>query len=800
MNQSYDYHARYDKALELDKILALLAKEAGCEDAAELALRQRPSRDLRGVEGMLAHTSDAFLLLSRFGRPSISGIHNVDGVLKRAQIGASLSMGELLAVANVMRVIRGVKQWRSHCEGVSTSLDEMFGSLHPTADIETRITSSILSPEEMADSASAQLQDIRRKIARASLKAKERLDGIVHSPQYQKYLQESIVTMRDGRYVVPVKAEHKNEIKGLVHDTSGSGATLFIEPMGVVEANNEVRVLKSQEQEEIDRILAELTALVDTVGQSVKMDYYTLVELDLIFAKANLGANMRSIIPKVNGEGRVVLRKARHPLIDPKRIVPTDINLGVDFDTLVITGPNTGGKTVSIKTLGLFCLMAMCGLMIPASDQSEVAVFDKVLADIGDEQSIEQSLSTFSGHMTNIVSILKEADRRTLVLIDELGAGTDPVEGAALAISILEELAKKGAKVAATTHYAELKVYALETDGVENGSCEFDIETLSPTYRLLIGVPGRSNAFAISRRLGLEGRIVTRAQSLMDSENKRFEDVVERLEGSRQALEAEREEVRRLREEADGIKAQAEERLAQAQAQYEEEIAKARRDAVRLVNDVKYESQQLIDELTELRRQKDEEAFSEMAGRAKNQLRSRLTKLEDLADPVTGKRRTAVENARAIKKGDTVEIIDIDKKGTALEDQGDKDQILVQAGIFKTRVPVQNLRLLESEKIQVEGKRRRVTTSLPSKKEMQVKSEINLMGQTVDEALLELDQFIDHCVLSGVNLITIVHGKGTGALRSAVSQHLRKHPSIRSFRLGVYGEGESGVTIAEIKS
>jgi len=559
MSQNMNRHLT---ALEFDKILERLAQFTACPDAHELALSLRPESDIDLAQAQINQTRDAHMLLARFGGPSFGGLRNVNNAAARAGAGSTLSMRELLDVAEVLRTVRALAQWRSTNAGVETVLDPLFSALQPNKYLETKITSAIISEEEIADSASPELFEIRRKIRVQESKVRDQLDKMTHSAHYSKFMQENIITQRNGRYVVPVKAEYRGEVQGLVHDTSSSGATVFVEPMPVVEANNEIKVLRSKEQDEIERILTALSAMVGEFEQGIKNSYECAVELNVIFAKAQYAYSIGATVPLLNSDGEIELRAARHPLIDKNKVVPVDIRLGTDFDTLVITGPNTGGKTVSIKTVGLFTLMAMCGLMIPAGDRSRLSVFDEVLADIGDEQSIEQSLSTFSAHMTNIIDIMGQAGDRSLVLIDELGAGTDPVEGAALAMAVLEDLHFKGAKIAATTHYAELKAYALETPRVENGCCEFNVATLSPTYRLLIGVPGRSNALAICERLGMDMRVVDRAKELVNNENVRFEDVVDKLEENRRRMEEEHERAKELTAKARAELERAEKRLA----------------------------------------------------------------------------------------------------------------------------------------------------------------------------------------------------------------------------------------------
>lgn len=785
------------RALELHKILKLLAAETACDDAAELAASLVPCVTLAEAEHLLAETDEAHSLMARFGAPSFSGLKNVTNSLRRAEAGGTLNMAELLRIAGVLRTLRGITEWRSKSEGVKSSLDWRFEALMPNKYLEDRIFNAIVSEEEIADAASPELAAIRRKIRAASSRAREQLDKLIHSPAYQKYLQDPIVTMRGGRFVVPVKTECRGEIPGLVHDTSSSGATVFVEPMGVVEANNQVRVLLSQEQAEIERILAELSAETGNFSSGIISGYQAAVELNLIFAKANLGYKMKASRPVLNDKGRIVLKKARHPLIPADKVVPTDIELGGDFDTLVITGPNTGGKTVALKTIGLFTLMAMCGLLLPAADNSQVSVFRQVLADIGDEQSIEQSLSTFSAHMTNIIKIIAQADSQSLILLDELGAGTDPVEGAALAMAILEALRRKGTRIAATTHYAEMKVYALQTQGVENACCEFDVSTLRPTYRLLIGVPGRSNAFAISLRLGMEEEIVSRAKELVSSENTRFEDVVQSLETSRQALEAERSAAEQARVEAMRAKDQAQQLLDGMEEKAEKEMEKARRQASELVARTRGQIDALLNEMEELKKQQNKTLSAEQKAKLKSGLRA----LEDTADPVHEKKDGEYVLPRPLKVGDTVLIFDIDKQATVLQlPEGSSKTVLVQAGIIQTRVPLSNLRLVSDKKQKQQQKpRRTVTRSVQGGGQARAQMELDLRGQTTEEALMNVDQFIDSALMTGIGSLTIIHGKGTGALRTAVQQHLKHHPSVRSFRLGVFGEGESGVTIVELK-
>jgi len=779
------------RALELDKILEMVAKETTCEDGAVLARSIEPVYTAPEARRLLEETDAAFVLMAKFGAPSFTGMKNVTNALRRAQAGGGLGLRELLDIGGTLRAIRSLQQWHSKNAGMHTVLSPRFGILSPNKYLEEKIFTCIQSEEEVADAASPALATIRRKIRGASARVREQLDKLIRSPGHQKHLQEAIVTQRGGRYVVPVKAEFRGEVPGLVHDSSSSGATVFIEPMSVVELNNEIRVLRADEQEEIGRILLELSGEAGSFADSLIESYRYAVELNVIFAKAQLAYRMKAVVPEIDEKGCTELHAARHPLIAKDKVVPTDITLGRDFDALIITGPNTGGKTVALKTLGLLTLMAMCGLMIPAGEGSRVPIYGHILADIGDEQSIEQSLSTFSAHMTNIIRILSVADSKSLVLLDELGAGTDPVEGAALATAIIEELRRKGVRLACTTHYAELKSYALQTGGVENACCEFDVESLRPTYRLLIGVPGKSNAFAISRRLGMEGRIVDRAGELVSQESSSFEQVIERLEERRREMEGELEAARKAARQARESMRQTEAKQAEAAQRAKREIEQAREEAARIVQKTRQQADSLLNELDELRRQKNKSLSAEQKAR----LRSGMRDLEASADPVRRQSREDYRLPRELKPGDTVLIFDIDKKATVLEPPKD-GQVLVQAGILKTRVQVDNLRLVEENR-QMKGKPGRSVTKNISAPE--AASSLDLRGMNVEEGLMEVDAFLDRAARSHLTQATIIHGKGTGVLRAAVQQHLRRCPQVKSFRLGTYGEGESGVTVVEMK-
>ncbi len=790
MNKHYD-------ALELGSVLNMLAQEAASDDAKSKAAELVPAADIGEAELLLSQTEDAFSLIARFGGPSFSGLKNVNNAVSRAAAGGELNTSELLSIAGTLRAVRSLYEWYGHCSSVGTKLDFFFDSITVNKYLEEKIFSSILSEDEIADRASDELYEIRRKMRAKSNSVREKLDSIIHSTHYQKFLQEPIVTQRSGRYVVPVKAEHRSDVPGLVHDMSSSGATVFIEPVSVVDANNEIKILESREREEIRRILFELSAEAGNFSESIKSSYESAVMLDLIFAKARLAYKMKAARPLLNKNGYIDLKKARHPLLDPKKAVPVDISLGGEYDTLVITGPNTGGKTVSIKTIGLLTLMAMCGLLIPAADRSEISVFEKILVDVGDEQSIQQNLSTFSSHMVNIIEIMKETNENSLVLIDELGAGTDPVEGAALAVAIIEKLRSKGAKIAATTHYAELKAYALETPGVTNGSCEFDVETLRPTYRLLIGVPGRSNAFAISEHLGMDKSVIDEAKRLVGSENKSFESVLEKLEETRRELENEKEKAQRAVETADKMKRKAQSEKDRAAQLVNNELEKAKREAEKIISSAKRQSADFLLRLDQLKKEADASNAAQTARKTRREIKNRLGEMEETVNP----RRLAdawdedYKLPRPVVPGDAVIIRSIGE-GEVLE--VGKSNVLVQSGMLKTRVKMSDLMLTKKKEPPKQSKPA-VLYRTTSKTDSDISSEIDLRGKTVDEALHELTLFLDKCVLLNMHEIRIIHGKGTGALRAAVQQELRHHKNIADFRLGVYGEGESGVTIAHLK-
>lgn len=785
------------KTLELDLILEKLAAECSCDDAKDLARGLKPAGDMAEVEMLLQQTEDAFSLLARFGGPSFSGLKNVNNSLHRAAAGGSLNPKELLDIAYCLRALRTLDEWRNHSSGVKTSLDFFFEGITSNKYLETKILSCIVSEEEIADKASDTLFDIRKKIRSKENSIREKLDSLIHSSHYQQFLQEAIITQRNGRFVVPVKAECRGNVPGLVHDTSSTGATVFIEPASVVDANNDIKVLQGKERDEIMRILYELSAESGDFAESIKHSYESAIRLNLIFAKAHLAYKMKATKPILNNEGIICLKKARHPLIDPKKVVATDIALGDEYDTLVITGPNTGGKTVSLKTLGLLTLMTMCGLLIPVADRSRVSVFNNILVDIGDEQSIAQSLSTFSSHMVNIIDIMKKADDKSLILIDELGAGTDPVEGAALAVSIIEALREKGAIIAATTHYAELKAYALDTPGVTNGCCEFDIETLRPTYKLLIGVPGRSNAFAILKHLGMTQDVIDNAKAIVGSDNRDFEAVLEKLEASRHALEEERKVAEEMTERARKIEEKAQSEMDKIETLKACELDKAKREAQKLIDAAERKSSQFLLELDKLKKEQTSSNATEIARKTRRAVKAQMGEMDDLINPneLADNWDYDYKLPRNPVPGDRIVIKGIGE-GEVLEFKN--NNVFVKSGLLKTRVKLSDIMILDKPKKKLVKTQHNVYRT-SSRADADVKTEIDMRGETVDEALSELGLFIDRCVLNNIEEIRIIHGKGTGALRSAVTDYLKTHPNVSEYRLGRYGEGENGVTIAKLK-
>ena len=784
------------RTLELHKVLELLAEQTQTDLARERALSLRPETVLSRCELLQQQCADAVHLMGLFGSPSFDGVRDLSGALSRADMGGVLNMAELLAVARLLRAARTTRGYlENHREG-KTSLDELFSSLSGNKYLEDKITTSIISEEEIADSASSELNDIRRQMRVASSRVRETLNRITSSPTYQKMLQDSLVTIRSGRYVVPVKAEYRSAFGGLVHDVSSSGATLFIEPTAVVDLNNSIRVLAGKEQQEIERILAVLSAEVAACAGAMQRDYETLCALDFIFARSKLAYKMKALRPRLSDSGKTVLHRARHPLLDIEKAVPIDFEIGGKCDTVIITGPNTGGKTVSIKTVGLLTVMAQCGLQIPAGEDSVVRLRTSVLADIGDEQSIEQSLSTFSSHMVNIVDILHAADSGALVLLDELGAGTDPVEGAALAMAIIEELRRRGSAVIATTHYAELKMYALETDGVENASCEFDVQTLRPTYRLVFGIPGKSNAFAIASRLGLDDAVIESANSRIGAESKRFEEVISQLEEKRQELEHRLASAERDRAKAAEAERTARERLSTLEGEREKLIMDAKLKAQEILNNARATSEYVLTEARKLRQQAEEGKDPNLAA-ARAAFRGQISDAERRTTLEKAKKK-AIPPPRPLRAGDTVELLATKTRATVLETPAPGGNVRVQAGIMKITVRPDEIQFIEESRPKPVQAPKSTAGGRVPRPEGQGAS-LDLRGMTAEEAIMELGRFIDGAVRMHLPAVTIIHGKGTGVLRRAVQAELKGMPQVKSYRLGVYGEGEDGVTIATLE-
>ena len=781
--------------LELPAVLNLLAAQAESEPGREEALRLQPSAYPEEVRRRLQETTDARQMMTLRGSPSFSSARDIRPALERACLGGSLNTRELLDIAALARCARLCKAYLADGKGEKTSIDSLFHALRANKYLEERILTAIPAEDEIADSASADLADLRRRMRAASARARDALNKILSSPSYAKALQEPIITMRSDRYVLPVRADHKNAVPGLVHDISSSGMTLFIEPMAAVKANNELRELAAKEKLEIERILAELSAECADHADDFSKDYVLLVRLDLIFAKAKLSYQMDAA-PAAPAEKGIVLRRARHPLLDPKKAVPIDLSLGEEFDTLVITGPNTGGKTVALKTIGLLAGMNQCGLHIPAADGSALPVFSHILADIGDEQSIEQSLSTFSAHMTNIVGILGKCEPGSLVLFDELGAGTDPTEGAALAIAIIEYARGRGAMIAATTHYAELKVYATNEKGVQNASCEFDVETLQPTYRLLVGIPGKSNAFAISRRLGLQEEIIRDASDRVGTETQSFEATIEKLEQTRHALERDREEAARLRKKAEEEEKKAAMLRAELSVRLEKAEVKAKRDAQRILEEARETAEEVYAELDRMRSQRNEEQETDAVNRARSELRRRLNEkeaalreTETLPEPGEEKK-----SSRPLKPGDTVRIKAMGVKAEVLSIAKD-GTVSLRAGIMNVNAKENELLLLEQES----AKKQQTPIASSGTRLMHVAPEVDLRGMESIEAVLTAERYLDSAAMAKLKTVTIIHGKGTGALREAVRQMLKQNKLVKSYRQGLYDEGEAGVTVVELK-
>lgn len=791
---------KYLRILELDKILEMLAGLASNEETRRMALSVKPDNDLERVRYECLKTYQAFNLSVQFGTPPFSNFRDITTVAARAKSGAIISLRDLLDIAAMLRQIKSLSDWYGHCENVETELSYLFSRLSPNDWLLEKLERSIISENEISDAASPELAAIRRKINRAGMQLRETLDKMVKNKTTQQYLQENTVTIRDGRFVLPVKSEHRGQIQGLIHDTSATGQTIFIEPMAIVEANNDIRILEGREQEEIERIIQELCRECGDYADVLCENYRICTELNLYFAKSALAARLNCSLPEITDDGKMNLKKARHPLIDKKKVVPVNITLGDEYSTLIITGANTGGKTVTLKTAGLLTAMTMCGLLIPVADGSSISVFDHILADIGDSQSIEQNLSTFSAHTNKVIEIIDTADEKSLVLLDELGSGTDPVEGAALAVAIIKRLMFSGAKTMVTTHYQELKLFAIESPDVENASCEFDIETLRPTYRLIVGSAGQSNAFAISESLGMPSDIIADAKSQVSEADSRLENVIGKLEATRIELEKQKEDISRLRAEAaehERVLREEREALEKAKA---DELEKARLRAMTIIEQTKAESNELITELEQLKKEKDRKDFGESVSGAKSRSKQSFNKMYDTANPIDRHDPNAdYVLPRKLRRGDTVYVVDLQRKGIVSGDPDGGDSVFVQMGVMKTKMNISRLRLEEPEKVTYKNKSARKTGKVGVKAERRGSMELDIRGCASDDGVYQLDAFIDKAVMSNISMVTIIHGKGTGVLRKAVQNRLKSHPSVKSYRSGVFGEGEDGVTIAELK-
>ncbi len=798
-----NYFSKAQRTLEFDKITSLLADCAPTEGARALALRLTPDYDVYMIKKRLSMTTDAKNMIAAKGFPSFSYIKDVTDAIERAEKGGVMSTKELLDTATLMTSARKLYDYYfGDRRDLSSylSLSEHFSRLVTDISLENRINKTILAEDMIADEASPALADIRRKIRAENNKIKENLQRYV-SGALGQYLQENIVTQRGGRYVIPVKAEYKSKVSGLVHDTSASGATLFIEPLAIVDSNNELRALESKEKHEIDRILSELSALCAEQGSIIVGNYHTLTELGFVFAKGELSYRMNACEPLINEEApRLRFKRARHPLIDKSKVVPITVELGYDYDTMIITGPNTGGKTVCMKTVGLLSLMAQAGLHIPCEEGSEAAVFDSVLADIGDEQSIEQSLSTFSSHMVNIVDILDHLTDKSLVLFDELGAGTDPTEGAALAMAIIGKVRTFGALCCATTHYAEIKAYALETEGVTNASCEFDINTLRPTYRLIIGAPGKSNAFAISKKLGISDDIISAAESKLSTDDKRFEKVIEELEARRIEAERERDIAVKERKEFEKYRDEQERKLKSRLEASEKQLEKNIEKAEQILISAKITSEYVMDELEKIKKQKEKEGFGARLDEGRRDIRKRLRDASDSVNPVTDGGNEDYELPRPLKKGDTVLIVNLNQQGMLTADPDKNGNVTVQSGFLNVRSNIKNLRLVEeATQVTTADKKRIAASKYQATLNKSFSPTLDLRGQYGDDAWFITDKYLDEAVMANIKTVTLIHGKGTGALRDALKKHLKGDRRVKSFRAGIYGEGDGGVTVVELK-
>lgn len=789
------------KTLEFDKILDKLSSYTESAKVKKQIAELVPYNDIEKARAAQRETTEALVTMLKLGAPPVNmTAAEVTGAIKRAEQGGILNTRELLDIARLFYVARRMKAYLSEASEECGVLHEIEEEIITAKAFEDQIGLCIAAENEITDEASSELGTIRRKIRMNNAKIKDTLNNMVHSSHYKKFLQDPIVTMRSDRYVIPVRSEYKNEVPGIVHDSSSSGATVFIEPMSVVNANNEIRELKNREEVEIERILTELSALAAENSHAVFVDYSCITRLDFMFCKGKLSLDMNATEPVLNDKGIINFKKARHPLINKDVVVANDIRLGRDYDTLVVTGPNTGGKTVTLKTVGLFSLMATSGLHISAADNSEAAVFDHIFADIGDEQSIEQSLSTFSSHMVTIVDILENIDNNSLALFDELGAGTDPTEGAALAISVLEFLRARGAKTVSTTHYSELKLFALSTDGVENASCEFDVESLKPTYRLLTGVPGKSNAFAISRRLGLDERVISRANDILSDEDVKFEDVITDLEQNRAKARSEAEEAARMKRELTELRKELERDRIKLKENKSRILDEARREAKIIVMDARDEANSVIKDLERMRQQGvAAKELDKHTAKAREKLKSKEDTIDNAMKRAAKPKKTFSNPPKNLKEGDTVKIVDMNQEATVLKTPDKNGNVRVQAGIIKMDVHITNLKKVDDNKSKQMAEKYVRNTHAFESKTKNVSTEVDVRGQNLEEAWDNVDKFLDDCYLAGISPVSIIHGKGTGILRRGIQENLKKHKYVKSYRNGRFGEGEDGVTICELK-
>ncbi|MDD5944279.1 MAG: endonuclease MutS2 [Clostridia bacterium] len=787
------------KTLEYTKIRDMLTAKALSPMGKEMCAELEPICDIAEITRKQKETTEAVNMALKKGRLPLGGIKDIRRQLERALAGGTLAIDELMAVGEFLYVCRKVKNYskQENKADVFPVLEKYFELVKPINSVENEITRCILNEQEISDDASSGLRAVRREIRNANGSIRDKLNTIIYSAAYKTMLQDTVITIRNDRYCVPVRAEYQSSFPGMVHDRSNTGSTVFMEPTAVIQLNNKIKELQSREKEEIEKILAELTSLVAENADIIEADMNVIAYLDFVFAKAELSLKMNGSEPKFNTKGIIDIRKGRHPLLDENNVVPIDINLGRTFNTLLITGPNTGGKTVALKTLGLFTLMGQAGLHIPAFDSSELAVFDEVFADIGDEQSIEQSLSTFSAHMTNIVRILDNVTPNSLVLFDELGAGTDPTEGAALAMAIIQLLHKMNVRTAVTTHYSELKVYALSTEGVENACCEFNVETLRPTYKLLIGIPGKSNAFAISKKLGLPDYVIDSAKNFISSENVKFEDVITDLEISKKSVIYEQERAEQYRKEAERLKNEVEAQRTKINEQKEKILADAREKAREVYQQAKEESDRIIKELNKAAREK---ANQNKLNEKRSELKTKVSDMDELIEKSRRKKVAAVKPIKNLKAGDNVYVVSFDRTGVAMSAPDSNGEVMVQCGNMKIKVPLSELTYYEATKETKKNSSKNVSSKVRAGKSQFIATEIDCRGQNVEEGLGNIDKYLDDAYLAGLTTVTIIHGKGTGVLRAAVQKYLRTNPHVKSFRPGVFGEGEMGVTVVELKN